>query len=138
MSRLAAAAHERVLGGSTALNRILVRAGLKPRRYGTLMTLPVKHVMQRLCRFDMQLTDACLSAGCHGVVYGHTHSPRLVQRNSIVVANTGDWLEHCSALIESHSGQLELWQADSRDWMHRRANRVALIPRSRRETVAVV
>jgi UDP-2,3-diacylglucosamine pyrophosphatase LpxH len=72
MSRFAAGAHERLLGGSKALNHVLGMAGISPRRYGTMITLPVKHAMQKLSRFDLQLCTACCEADCDGIIYGHT------------------------------------------------------------------
>ncbi len=43
-----------------------------------------------------------------GVICGHVHMPRLDQSNGAIYANTGDWVEHCTALVEHWNGELEL------------------------------
>ncbi|WP_013626699.1 UDP-2,3-diacylglucosamine diphosphatase [Rubinisphaera brasiliensis] len=46
--------------------------------------------------------------GYDGVICGHVHQPKIVTRDSISYCNTGDWIEHCTALIEHRSGEWEL------------------------------
>jgi UDP-2,3-diacylglucosamine pyrophosphatase LpxH len=46
--------------------------------------------------------------GFDGVVCGHIHRARLSEFDGITYANTGDWVESCSALIESEQGELQL------------------------------
>ena len=43
-----------------------------------------------------------------GVVCGHIHKPRLTRRDGFVYCNDGDWVEHCSALVERLDGTLSL------------------------------
>ncbi len=46
--------------------------------------------------------------GYDGVVCGHIHRANLRHIDGTVYANTGDWVESCSALTESESGELTL------------------------------
>jgi len=46
--------------------------------------------------------------GLDGIICGHIHHPELVTQNHLLYANTGDWVENCTALFESHSGELSL------------------------------
>jgi hypothetical protein len=46
--------------------------------------------------------------GFDGVICGHLHYPSLHERDGLIYANDGDWVENCSALIEDGSGQLRL------------------------------
>ena len=43
-----------------------------------------------------------------GVVCGHIHKPQLSRRDGFVYCNDGDWVEHCSALVERLDGTLSL------------------------------
>ena len=43
-----------------------------------------------------------------GIICGHLHYPDLYERDGIVYANDGDWVENCSALIEDATGELRL------------------------------
>lgn len=58
-------------------------------------------------RFDRAVMTLARAAGCDGVVCGHIHVPELRGR-SLLYANTGDWLDNCTALIEHLDGTLEL------------------------------
>lgn len=54
--------------------------------------------------------------GVDGIVCGHIHRPRLRDEGRITYANTGDWTESCSALLEGTDGSLRLvsWIGEAR------------------------
>jgi UDP-2,3-diacylglucosamine pyrophosphatase LpxH len=54
--------------------------------------------------------------GYDGVVCGHIHRANLRTIAGVLYANTGDWVESCSALTESEGGELTLlrWPASLR------------------------
>lgn len=43
-----------------------------------------------------------------GIVCGHIHHPEIYQDNDITYLNNGDWIENCTAIVESHQGDLSL------------------------------
>ena len=43
-----------------------------------------------------------------GVVCGHIHVPALRRVRGVAYANAGDWVEHCTALVENLDGSLSL------------------------------
>jgi UDP-2,3-diacylglucosamine pyrophosphatase LpxH len=43
-----------------------------------------------------------------GVLCGHIHWPELDDRDGLVYLNTGDWVDHCTAVVEHADGRLEL------------------------------
>ena len=45
---------------------------------------------------------------CSGVVCGHIHVPAHRRLEGIDYYNCGDWVEHCTALVEHVDGRLEL------------------------------
>lgn len=69
--------------------------------------------------------QACLGEakkrGYDGVICGHIHYPALFEQDGIRYANTGDWIESCSALVEDHQGVMRLlhytehlrWQSET-------------------------
>lgn len=71
--------------------------------------------------------QACLAEakkrGYDGVICGHIHTPALFEQDGLRYANTGDWIESCSALLEDHQGKMHLlhytdqlrWQEQSCD-----------------------
>jgi len=42
------------------------------------------------------------------VICGHIHVPRIQYFGDVLYCNTGDWVEHCTALAELENGELEL------------------------------
>ncbi len=46
--------------------------------------------------------------GLDGIVCGHIHRAALIERDGLVYANDGDWVESLTALAEDHDGALRL------------------------------
>lgn len=59
--------------------------------------------------YERQLVEHARRQRCHGVVCGHIHRPAIAETGQITYYNTGDWVEHCTALVEYSTGELELW-----------------------------
>ena len=45
------------------------------------------------------------------MVCGHIHIAALKQVGPTLYANTGDWVDSCTAILEEHSGELLLHDA---------------------------
>jgi UDP-2,3-diacylglucosamine pyrophosphatase LpxH len=63
--------------------------------------------------FEQVAADHARAHGYDGVICGHIHRANLRTIGGVVYANTGDWVESCSALAECEQGQLKLlrWPA---------------------------
>lgn len=59
-------------------------------------------------RFEEAATSHARAEGYDGIVCGHIHRANLRQIDGTVYCNTGDWVESCSALIETLDGELQL------------------------------
>jgi UDP-2,3-diacylglucosamine pyrophosphatase LpxH len=70
----------------------------------------VKRVVRFLSRYERSLSDYARRKNCDGVICGHLHTPKITERDGFVYCNTGDWVEHCTALIEGNDGTLSLLQ----------------------------
>jgi UDP-2,3-diacylglucosamine pyrophosphatase LpxH len=46
--------------------------------------------------------------GLDGVICGHIHQPGIRDIDGVRYCNDGDWVEHCSALVEDHDGTMFL------------------------------
>lgn len=59
-----------------------------------------------------KLRDALLSEakarGLDGVICGHVHHPEMIEIDSLLYCNDGDWVKNCSALVETAAGQLQI------------------------------
>ncbi len=64
-------------------------------------------------RFERAAAHAARKHGLDGVICGHIHRPGIRDIEGIRYCNDGDWVEHCTALIEDRGGALTLieWAA---------------------------
>jgi len=94
------------------LNRRMNQVRHRFRMGDSTLSARIKHRVKRACQFvsdfEQTLTEHALQQGCQGVVCGHIHTPALRSRGEFVYANTGDWVENCTALMEYEDGRLEL------------------------------
>jgi UDP-2,3-diacylglucosamine pyrophosphatase LpxH len=58
--------------------------------------------------FEQVAASHARSEGYDGVVCGHIHRANLREIDGTIYCNTGDWVESCSALIETLDGELQL------------------------------
>ena len=61
-----------------------------------------------IARFESAAAHAAARYGLDGVICGHIHRPEIRDVDGIQYCNAGDWVEHCSALVEHRNGQLEI------------------------------
>lgn len=98
----------RILTGNKLLNSCRGRFGL---RYWSLAEYLKRrsHAAERyIGRFVLAGLDDARRRGLHGIVCGHIHRAALVQRDGLVYANDGDWVESLTALAEDMDGSLRL------------------------------
>jgi UDP-2,3-diacylglucosamine pyrophosphatase LpxH len=70
--------------------------------------LPMKPVVEFVTAFETALAREAGRRGLAGVVCGHIHRPALREIGPIVYANSGDWVENGTAVVEHMDGELEL------------------------------
>jgi len=59
--------------------------------------------------YDLYLIEAAREKGLDGVICGHVHRPELrTLDDGFQYVNCGDWVEHCTAIVEKFDGTLEL------------------------------
>lgn len=58
--------------------------------------------------FETRVAEDALRAGFDGHICGHIHYGRIADRGGVLYVNDGDWVEHCTALVEHGDGALEL------------------------------
>jgi UDP-2,3-diacylglucosamine pyrophosphatase LpxH len=61
-------------------------------------------------RFELAAAHEAARRGFDGIVCGHIHRPQMERIEGVLYCNDGDWVEHCTALIEDRNGELRLWQ----------------------------
>ena len=59
-------------------------------------------------KFENVAAAQARAQGYDGVICGHIHRANLCRIEGIFYANTGDWVESCSALVETRAGEMQL------------------------------
>jgi UDP-2,3-diacylglucosamine pyrophosphatase LpxH len=70
----------------------------------------VKRKTINLPVYREKLFTRAADLGCEGVICGHVHAPALSQFDQATYCNSGDWIEGCTAIVETDAGRLQLWQ----------------------------
>lgn len=68
----------------------------------------VKNAVSYISSFEDAITSVAADKNVDGVICGHIHHAQISEINGILYCNDGDWVESCTALIETHAGQLHL------------------------------
>jgi len=58
--------------------------------------------------FESRVAAKARAQGYDGHICGHIHYGRIRDENGVVYINDGDWVEHCTALVEHHDGAMEV------------------------------
>ncbi|HEY4340545.1 MAG TPA: UDP-2,3-diacylglucosamine diphosphatase [Steroidobacteraceae bacterium] len=61
-----------------------------------------------IAKFENVAAAQAREQGYDGVICGHIHRANLCRIDGTFYANTGDWVESCSALVETHGGEMQL------------------------------
>jgi len=98
----------RILTGNQLLNRVRTRFGLRYWSLSEFLKRRSGAAERYIARFVQAGLDDARRRGLDGIVCGHIHRAGLVQRDGLVYANDGDWVESLTALAEEHDGTLRL------------------------------
>jgi len=58
--------------------------------------------------FEARVAARALSQGFDGHICGHIHYGRIRDADGVRYINDGDWVEHCTGLVEHHDGTMEV------------------------------
>src|SRR5262245_45549558 len=78
-------------------------------QFSALIKQQVKQAVTFVSRFEERLAQQAREVECDGVICGHIHTPAMATRSGMAYFNTGDWVEHRTALVEFEEGRMELW-----------------------------
>lgn len=58
--------------------------------------------------FETRVASRARAQGFDGHICGHIHYGRIRDEDGVVYINDGDWVEHCTALVEHQDGSMEV------------------------------
>ena len=100
---------------SRTYNRICKRLGYNYWSFAAYIKYKFKNAVIFIDKFEAAAAQLAHHRGYAGVICGHIHHPNNCQYGSVKYYNTGDWVEHCSALAEDLEGNLRVI-----DWLQMR------------------
>lgn len=90
------------------INKYRKRKGLPYYSISAATKRRAKESVSNMVGFEQGIKDIVKENDCTGVIYGHTHYPKITQIDDILSLNSGDWVESMSALTEDFNGNWEL------------------------------
>ena len=73
--------------------------------------------MSFITDFEMILSEHARHKGYDGIICGHIHKAEIKQIAGMEYKNSGDWVESCTALVETMEGEWKIvhWQVDGKN-----------------------
>lgn len=77
----------------------------------------VKEAVSYLQDYERTIIKYCKKHNFDGVVCGHIHTPSIKTVDNIIFMNDGDFVENCSALVETRDGEFKIiyWEKTEDD-----------------------
>ena len=98
----------RILTGNRLTNAARRRLGLRYWSLADWIKRRSSAAERYIARFVQAGLDDARRRGLDGIVCGHIHRAGLFERDGLVYANDGDWVESLTALVEESDGGLRL------------------------------
>ncbi len=108
LSVLGSKAYRILLLLNRGLNRARRTLGMPYWSLSAYMKHRTKRAVQAIANFENAMVRAARSQNADGVVCGHVHFAEIREIESILYANSGDWIESCTGLVEHDDGKLEI------------------------------
>lgn len=114
LSLIGANAYDYLVWANGVVNQVRRQFKMSDCRFSSRVKVWAKQAVQFVSDFEERLVCHAKELECDGVICGHIHVPRIDSFGEVTYCNTGDWVEHCTALVEHDSGELELIDCSTR------------------------
>ena len=108
LSVIGAGLYEFLLWTNLSLNRCRRLIGFEDWHYCGQVKMKFKTAVNFISDFESKIAAHARARNCEAVICGHIHKPTVQRIEEITYCNTGDWVEHCTAIIEHVDGSWEL------------------------------
>jgi len=109
MKVIGSALYGLILLANRPVNHVRMLCGLPRWSLATWLKSRVGNAMTYVQRFEQAAASVAVARGVDGIVCGHIHRPRVAEIEGVLYCNDGDWVEHCTALVEDRNGILSIW-----------------------------
>ena len=97
-----------ICAGNRRCNRLLRLCGLRYRPLSILLKTRLRAARRFIRDFEQRVSERARRDGFDGHICGHIHYGCMRDDDGVLYLNDGDWVEHCTALVEHADGAFEL------------------------------
>jgi UDP-2,3-diacylglucosamine pyrophosphatase LpxH len=97
-----------ICASNRRINGVLRRLGLRYRPLSIAIKSRIAAARRFIESFEERIVASAREQGFDGYICGHIHYGRIADHAGVLYINDGDWVEHCTALVEHADGALEL------------------------------
>ena len=97
-----------ILSLNRGYNWLRMKFGLPYWSLSQFLKHKVKNAVNFIGQFERILATEARHRGFDGVICGHIHKAEIKHIDNLLYANSGDWVESHSALVEHHDGTLDI------------------------------
>lgn len=108
LAHLGSGLYDLVLFLSRIYNRTRRMLGFSYWSFAAFIKYRLKEAVRYIEIYEETAARHASSRGFDGIVCGHIHHPNIRRLSDLTYFNTGDWVEHCTALVEDARGNIEL------------------------------
>lgn len=101
-------AHGLMLSLNQWINRVRRFAGLPYWSLAGYLKSHIGKAKEFINRFETAALKSAKNQKLDGYICGHIHFASFQVKDNVLYCNDGDWVEHCTALTESASGEMSL------------------------------
>jgi len=111
--------YELALATNRPLNWLRRHLGLGYWSLSGFLKLRVKQAVNFIGEFEEALAAEAKRTGADGIICGHIHHAADHDIGGVRYLNCGDWVESCTALVESYSGEIRVVRWREHSAVHR-------------------
>jgi len=100
--------YELALWTNAPLNWLRRHMGLGYWSLSAYLKLRIKTAVNFIGEFEENLSEAARHKGADGVICGHIHHAADRMIGGVHYLNCGDWVESCTAIVETQAGEMRL------------------------------
>lgn len=108
VAKIGSRVYEFLIWFNRVFNVVRRRLGLPYWSLSGYLKVKAKEAVKVIDTFEEAVTTYAQKEGYDYVVCGHIHKAEIKQRNGVTYANCGDWVESCTAIVETTQGELKL------------------------------
>jgi UDP-2,3-diacylglucosamine pyrophosphatase LpxH len=101
-------AYNYALTANTWINIVRRTLGFSYWSLSAYLKHKVKNAVEYISNYEKALVAEARRRGVDGVICGHIHTAEIRWFDEILYCNDGDWVESCTALVETLDGRLEI------------------------------